>query len=96
MKGKTGPIVRNLCTRMKEAVVELGYETAAHLQDDIAAAKTVLERNTIVFDDETDAGVFALAADELSAAVYVFHVRGSRIRGIQGWVIGRVDKADEA
>lgn len=96
MEGKTGPIVRDLRTRMKEAAAQLDYETAAHLRDDIAAIETVLEKNAVVLDDGTDADVFALAADELDAAVHVFHVRGGRIRGTRGWVIDRVDEADEA
>ena len=36
--------------------------------------------------DATDADVFALADDDLEAAVQVFHVRGGRIRGQRGWV----------
>ncbi|MDK6628476.1 hypothetical protein QP225_08995, partial [Aerococcus urinae] len=36
-----------------------------------------------------------LVADELDAAVHVFFVRGGRIRGTRGWVIDRVDGADE-
>ena len=96
MEGKTGPIVRDLRQRMKEAAAQLDYETAAHLRDDIAAIETVLEKNAVVLDDGTDADVFALAADELDAAVHVFHVRGGRIRGTRGWVIDRVDEADEA
>ena len=37
--------------------------------------------------DATDADVFALADDDLEAAVQVFHVRGGRIRGQRGWVV---------
>ena len=37
--------------------------------------------------DATDADVFALAEDELEAAVQVFHVRGGRVRGQRGWVV---------
>lgn len=96
MEGKTGPIVRDLRARMKEAARILDYETAARLRDDIAAIDTVLEKNVVVLDDGTDADVFALVADELDAAVHVFHVRGGRIRGTRGWVVDRVDGADEA
>lgn len=96
MEGKTGPIVRDLRARMKEAARILDYETAARLRDDIAAIETVLEKNVVVLDDGTDADVFALVADELDAAVHVFHVRGGRIRGTRGWVVDRVDGADEA
>ena len=46
----------------------------------------------VVLGDATDADVFALAEDELEAAVQVFHVRGGRVRGQRGWV---VEKASE-
>ena len=41
----------------------------------------------VVLGDATDADVFALADDELEAAVQVFHVRGGRVRGQRGWVV---------
>ena len=56
----------------------------------------MLERNAVVLDDGADADVFALVSDDLDAAVHVFHVRGGRIRGTRGWVIERVDGADDA
>jgi excinuclease ABC subunit C len=43
----------------------------------------------VVLADATDADVFALAEDELEAAVQVFHVRGGRVRGQRGWVVER-------
>ena len=95
MEGRTGPIVRDLRTRMKEAAAALDFETAARLRDDLKAIETVLEKSAVVLDDGTDADVFALVADELDAAVHVFHVRGGRIRGTRGWVLDRVDDADE-
>ena len=60
------------------------------------ALRTVLERNAVVLDDGSDADVFSLVSDDLDAAVHVFHVRGGRIRGTRGWVIERVDGADDA
>ncbi len=44
--------------------------------------------------DGTDADVFALAEDELEAAVQVFHVRGGRVRGQRGWVVEKVEDVD--
>ena len=95
MEGKTGPIVRELKERMKESAAHLDFETAAKTRDDLKAIENVLEKNVVVLDDGTDADVFALVADELDAAVHVFFVRGGRIRGTRGWVIDRVDGADE-
>ena len=96
MEGRTGPVLRDLQAQMKQASADLDFERAAKLRDDLQALQTVLERNAVVLDDGTDTDVFALALDELDAAVHVFHVRGGRIRGTRGWVIDRVDDAGPA
>ena len=95
MEGRTGPVIRDLEEQMRQASMELNFERAAKLRDDVKALRTVLERNAVVLDDGADADVFALVSDDLDAAVHVFHVRGGRIRGTRGWVIERVDGADE-
>ena len=53
-------------------------------------------RNAVVLPDGTDADVFALAEDELEAAVQVFHVRDGRVRGQRGWVVEKVEDAHSA
>jgi excinuclease ABC subunit C len=40
--------------------------------------------------------VVAFAADELEAAVQVFHVRGGRVRGQRGWVVEKGEESDIA
>jgi excinuclease ABC subunit C len=91
MAGDAGRFVRRLENRMKEAAAVQDYERAARLRDDIGALQRALERNAVVLPDATDADVFALAEDELEAAVQVFHVRGGRIRGQRGWVVEKVE-----
>lgn len=87
MAGNTTRFVRRLEQRMQDAAADLDYEQAARLRDDIAALRKALEKQTVVLGDATDADVFALADDDLEAAVQVFHVRGGRIRGQRGWVV---------
>ena len=87
MAGNTSRFVRRLETRMREAATELDFEQAARLRDDIGAISKALEKQAVVLGDATDADVFALADDDLEAAVQVFHVRGGRIRGQRGWVV---------
>jgi len=89
MAGNTGKFVKRLEARMKAAAAELDYEQAARLRDDLAALTSALEKSAVVLADATDADVFALADDELEAAVQVFHVRGGRVRGQRGWVAER-------
>ena len=91
MAGDAGRFVRRLEGRMKDAARMQDYERAARLRDDIGALQRALERNAVVLPDATDADVFALAEDELEAAVQVFHVRGGRIRGQRGWVVEKVE-----
>jgi len=89
MAGNTTRFVRRLQARMKAAAAELDYEQAARLRDDLGALSSALEKSAVVLGDATDADVFALADDELEAAVQVFHVRGGRVRGQRGWVAER-------
>jgi excinuclease ABC subunit C len=53
----------------------------------------VLEKQTVVLGDGTDADVLGFVDDPLEIAVQIFSVRGGRIRGQRGWV---AEKADEA
>ncbi|MFV0462391.1 MAG: excinuclease ABC subunit UvrC [Nostocoides sp.] len=91
MAGDSGRFVRRLQAQMTSAAEELDFERAARIRDDIGALEKALERSAIVLPDGTDADVFALAEDELEAAVQVFHVRSGRVRGQRGWVAEKAD-----
>ena len=89
MGGSDTSMVSDLKQRMLAASTEQHYELAARIRDDIVALETVLAKSTIVFTDQTDADLFAIAHDELAAAVSQFIVRGGRIRGVRGWVVDK-------
>ena len=95
MAGDSAGFVRARTEQMNAAAAELDYERAARLRDDLYALQRVLERNAVVLPDGTDADVVGLASDELEACVRVFHVRDGRIRGERGFIVERVDDADE-
>ncbi len=94
MAGNTGPFIRRLEREMQEASQELEFERAARLRDDVGALRKALEKSAVVFDEDTDADIFAVAEDDLEAAVQVFHIRGGRIRGQRGWVVEKVEDID--
>jgi excinuclease ABC subunit C len=96
MAGKTDRYVKRLERDMREASSRLEFERAARLRDDIQALTRAMEKNAVVLADGTDADVFALAEDELEAAVQVFHVRDGRIRGQRGWVVEKVEDVTTA
>jgi excinuclease ABC subunit C len=81
--------IAELKRRMLAASEDQNYELAARLRDDINALETVLEKSTVVFNDQTDADLFGIADDDLAAAVSQFIVRGGRIRGVRGWVVDK-------
>jgi excinuclease ABC subunit C len=93
MGGQTAGFTKRIEQRMREASDNEEYELAAKLRDDLAALHRVLEKQTVVFGDGTDADVLGFVDDPLEVAVQIFSVRGGRIRGQRGWV---ADKADEA
>ena len=96
MAGKTERYTKRLERDMREASSRLEFEKAARLRDDIQALTRAMEKNAVVLADGTDADVFALAEDELEAAVQVFHVRDGRIRGQRGWVVEKVEDVTTA
>ena len=93
MGGQTAGFTKRIEAKMLEASEREEYELAAKLRDDLGALQRVLEKQTVVLGDGTDADVLGFVDDPLEIAVQIFSVRGGRIRGQRGWV---AEKADEA
>ena len=91
MAGQSETFIRDVERRMLEASARQEYEEAARYRDRLGALQRALERNTVVFDDSTDADVIALVEDDLQIGVQVFHVRGGRIRGERGFVMEKAE-----
>ncbi|EFQ84120.1 excinuclease ABC, C subunit [Aeromicrobium marinum DSM 15272] len=92
MAGQTAGFTARIERRMVEASEAMEYELAAKLRDDLGALEKVLEKQTVVLGDGTDADVLGFEDDPLETAVQIFSVRGGRIRGQRGWV---ADKAED-
>lgn len=91
LSGQTDPFVRSVERQMREASDRMDYEEAARLRDRLHALQRALERNTVVFDDRTDADVIGISDGDLQMGVQVFHVREGRIRGERGFVLEKAE-----
>ena len=91
LDGDTQPIVARLETQMREASDLLDFERAARLRDRLISVRKAIEKQQMVTERSEDLDVFALAEDELEAAVQVFYVRRGRVVGRKGFVVDKVE-----
>ncbi|KQR64414.1 excinuclease ABC subunit UvrC [Frigoribacterium sp. Leaf172] len=89
MKSYDKKVIAGLQKEMKTAAIDQRYEDAARYRDQVQALEAVLDKSAVVLRDSVDLDLFALAEDELAAAVQLFTVRGGRIRGSRGWVVDK-------
>jgi excinuclease ABC subunit C len=89
MSGGDERFSRELTRRMREASAAMDYESAAAFRDKLHAIDAVLSRSALVLSDDTEADLFGIAEDELSAAVQHFVVRGGRVRGVRASTVDK-------
>jgi len=91
LNGNSKSIIKNIENDMNKASENEEFEKAARLRDRLGALNKVVEINAIVFDDETDADLLALTADDLHLSTQIFHVRKGQIKGERSFVSDRID-----
>jgi excinuclease ABC subunit C len=89
LSGNDQRFKRELTRRMQDAAAAMEYEAAASYRDKLNAIEAVLGRSALVLADDTDADLFGIAEDELSAAVQHFVVRGGRVRGVRATTVDK-------
>ncbi|RZI94690.1 MAG: excinuclease ABC subunit UvrC [Microbacterium sp.] len=89
MSGGDQRFTRELTARMREAAAATDYESAALYRDRLQAIDAVLNKSALVLAPDTDADLFGIAEDELSAAVQHFVIRGGRVRGVRATTIDK-------
>ncbi len=87
MAGGDQRFTKALTARMREASAAMDYEAAAVYRDRLQAIDAVLSKSALVLASDTDADLFGIAEDELSAAVQHFVIRGGRVRGVRATMI---------
>ena len=94
LDGDTAPILERLEAQMREAADDLEFELAARLRDRMASVRKAVEKQQMVSERPEDLDCFALAEDELEAAVQVFYVRRGRVVGRKGFIVDKVEDLD--
>ena len=95
LSGQTREFVDQISQQMQNAADNEDFESAAKWRDRLAALEKVLERNSVVFEDSTDADLLAFYFDELHVGVQIIHVRVGRITGERFFVVERIEELDE-
>jgi len=80
LEGRSDQVIGDLVQRMETAAVELRFERAARLRDQIASLRQISEQQYVA-GGEGDADIFALAREGGSAAVQIFFVRNGQNLG---------------
>lgn len=81
LNGRTEPIVSRLRVDMEKAAIELRFEHAAALRDQLQAIERVVERQKVVSQEYIDSDVIAMARADGDACVQVFFIRGGKLVG---------------
>ena len=81
LEGRSNELNDELAARMEKAAVDLNFEQAAVLRDQLAALKIVQAQQIIASDTEREADIFALIGEPGAYAVSAMTVRGGRNLG---------------
>ncbi len=85
LEGNAGELVEALRARMKDASVNLRFEEAARVRDQLFAIERSLERQKIAVTEALDQDVFSLYREGDRLLIYALYVRQGRITGGQGF-----------
>ncbi|MBE9525011.1 MAG: excinuclease ABC subunit UvrC [Chloroflexi bacterium] len=97
LNGRTDDIVSRLENDMRQASVQLKYERAATLRDQLKAIQTVVERQKVVFPaDYVDSDIIAMARSEREACMQIFFIRGGKLIGREYFLMEGTDDTPNA
>jgi excinuclease ABC subunit C len=90
LEGDGGPLIDMLAKRMEKAAAELRFEEAAGYRDQIAALRTLLEKQA-VHGEHGDVDIIACALEGNVACVYMVLIRGGQQIGDQTFFPAMLD-----
>jgi excinuclease ABC subunit C len=97
LNGRTDKIIRRLQSEMGEASIELRFERAAAIRDQLKAIEVVIERQKVVFpNDYVDSDVIAMARSDREACMQVFFIRGGKLIGREYFLMEGTDDSPDS
>jgi len=79
LEGSTKELMRVLGDNMKEASRQLQFEKAAQIRDQMAALKSIGEKQKVIMEKGRDEDVIALFGGDEKAVVQIFFVRNGKV-----------------
>ena len=96
LNGRTDSIVKRLQKEMQAASVELRFEQAATIRDQLKAIEAIIERQKVVFaSDYVDSDVIAMARSDREACMQVFFIRGGKLIGREYFLMEGTDETPD-
>jgi len=81
LEGNTEEVLKDVERNMAEAAANEEYEKAAECRDQLAAAKIILDKQTVVSRETVDRDVIACLGDEVGSLISMVHTRKGRVLG---------------
>lgn len=94
LEGKRETLIKQLREKMGEEAVNLNFEKAAILRDQIAALEKVLEEQKIVSTDMTDQDIIAMARGINTVCIQVFFVREGKLVEREPFILSNTKGAE--
>jgi excinuclease ABC subunit C len=95
LEGRSGDLLKDLETRMKDAAVEMKFEDAAKLRDQIEAVKSVVEKQQVVSLANEDYDALGMYIEAGIASVVVLVIRGGKMLGDQHFFLQNIEGRGE-
>jgi len=87
LNGREESLLNDLRAEMETAVVDLEFEHAARIRDQIASLVHVLQRQKVLTDESVDQDVIAVVKDERGAAIQMLYIRGGKLIGQRQFIL---------
>lgn len=87
LEGRSRELVKAISERMENAAMQLDFERAATLRDQLRALESVTSRQKVVSDPGVERDVIALAKDDKRTCVVLFYIRDGLLIGREHFML---------